>query len=320
MSRFVHSAHLVALGVALAVSPAAFAQFTVFTANGFDTGYSATNLRGQNNWQAVPTNSAAATVQATTVNTPANAVQITGNLLSSNPTFSGGNFWYQSYTTSTGYQPVASGTPYVQASFQGRRTTTGTIFNDIPFAGIYLEGFTAGGVQQSLTPVMLNRNGGVTVFTDVNTGGANNSVSTNDNLFSVLNWHQLTVDLNFTAQTFRVFNGGTLLSFTQDGEGSPISPITDVPFRNSFGNTTQLAELGLIAFYGTDLSGNPVRPQNNFFVDDFAVTATSSPYSPVPEPGSILGLAAVGAAAGAGIRRWRQRATSSSPLPAASGS
>ncbi len=178
---------------------------------------------------------------------------------------------------------------------------------DIPFAGVYVEGYANsffGPVQQAVTDIFVNVNGGVTVFTDSTTGGSNKAVSTDNNLLPREQWNKVFTELNFTTQTFRVYIQGqsTPLTFHTASGGT----ITDVPFRNANGPTVQIAELGMLGFYGADpFTGQPVQPLNNFFIDDYMVTASASSQAPVPEPGLMLAVGAVGLA---GWRAYRRRA------------
>ena len=106
------------------------------------------------------------------------------------------------------------------------------------------------------------------------------------------------------------------LAFTTSGGGLPLDsdpgtagnqPYIDVPFRNTFGATQRIAEIGLIASYGFDPVGNPFAPINDFFVDDLSVTATAgSTPPPVPEPGFVLAAAGLAGLAGWRLRRWRK--------------
>jgi hypothetical protein len=293
-----------AFGLAVTASAPGSAQTNIFNSNGFDTGYSAGNLNNQQSFLTLGGVSAAL-VQSTTVFSANNAVQIVGpSLVNTQPQgFAGGNFWYQT----TNYNPVASATPFVQVHHQSRTSGGIATVSDIPFAGVYLEGNSAFG-QQSITPVMVNLNGGITVFTNTATGGTNNAVSTANGLIPREQWHQISAELNFATQTFRVYRNGdpTPLPFVTNGSGAAITPIVDVPFRNTFGTTTSLAEVGLIGFYGFDTGGSPYQPVNSYFVDNFQVTASAvSQFAPVPEP--TWGLAAIAAGGLIGLRLRRVR-------------
>jgi hypothetical protein len=271
-------------------------------------GYAPGTIVGQNSFQAAPGN-AAGSIQTATTFAGSQAFQVTGTALVDNTTFNGGNFWYREYTAGT-LNPVGGGTPFVQVRAQVRTSGSLALATDIPFAGLYLEGFTAGippfipPQQQSITPIMVNLNGGVTVFTNTTTGGTNMAVSTADGLLAREQWHLLHAELNFNTQTFRLYIQGqsTPVQFVTNGSGTAITPITDVPFRNANGATVSIAEIGMIGFFGRDpATGTPVQPLNNFFIDDYTVTATTAP---VPEPGWLL---LVGFAGTAAARAWRRR-------------
>lgn len=293
------------IGLAALAGPA-MGQTTIYNSNGFDTGYATGNIIGQQGFQGEPFfGNTAGQIQTTTTASGTRALQVVGPSLQNNVAFQGGNFWYRSSTFATAYNPVGSGTPFVQVQYQGRTSGAIPLNNDIPFAGVYLEGYTASGVQQAITPVFVNLNGGVTVFTTSAAGGSNKAVSTADGLLPREAWNSLFAELNFTTQTFRVYKQGesTPLTFLSPTLGS----ITDVPFRNSDTGaiTTRIAEVGMLGFYSYDpFSGTPVQPMNNFFIDDFLVTATATTMAPVPEPGLILAVGAVGVA---GWRVYRRR-------------
>lgn len=286
------------IGLAATAAFAA-AQTSVYDSGGFESPFVAGNLNGQQGFAYSGGLSAGRVQTAVTFGGTAQAAQIRGTSLSTNIGLSGGNFYYQFYGPDAGYQPVASGTPFVQVGFQGNTSGALGTPSDIPFAGVYLEGYTAGGSQQSLTPVMMNLNGGVTVFTTENIGGNNKAVSTADGLLTRENWHGVKVELNFAAQTMRLylFGSNDPVAFTQDGDGGAMDPLFDVPFRNSFGPTVRIAEIGLIGFH----AGDPQPPQNNVYIDDFKVTASLNSFAPVPEPGLLL----VGAAGVLWLRRRR---------------
>jgi hypothetical protein len=121
------------------------------------------------------------------------------------------------------------------------------------------------------------------------------------------NWTKITAEFNFNTQTFRVFvnDSATPIQFTRNGSGAAITPITAIPFRNTFGTTLSIAETGLLAFGTTDPFGVPPgafqQPLNNIFIDDVQMVMQTTP---VPEPGTILAVAAVGFF---GVRTWRRR-------------
>ncbi len=294
-----------ALTVALAV-PAA-GQTTIFNSNGYEpgaTGYTPGNVVGQRGFQGQPTSGTAGSIQTATVASGTQAFQIAGPALVNNTTFGGGNFWFQP----TDYNPVASATPHVIVDFKSFTPAGIALPTDIPFAGVYIEGFNSFGLQQAVSPIMVNANGGVTVFTTTATGGPNKAVSTASSVLPRGSWNELIADFNFATQTFRVYRNGDTnpLQFTTNGSGQPITPLTDIPFRNGDANLTtdRVAEFGMLGFYGADTSGAPVQPLNNFFIDDFSVTASATAFNPVPEPGLLLAVGAVGLT---GWRTYRRR-------------
>jgi hypothetical protein len=317
--RFVVRPALAALGLVIGLAaPAAGQVNTVFTSNGFEqgpTGYNPGLLFFQQGFQSVG-GITAATVQSGMVAAGTQGVMIDGSSLqNTEPSgFGGFNFWYQSYSFAAGYNPVAQGRPFVQLDFKNRTSGAVATGADIPLAGAYMEGWTAGGVQQQLSAVMVNAVGGVSVTTTAALGGSTAAISTNDGLLPREAWSELYTEMNFTTQTFRVYRVGQTdpLQFTTNGSGTPLDsdpgtpgnqPYIDVPFRNTFGATQRVAEVGLIASYGFDFVGNPFAPINDFFVDDLLLTAsvTSQP-PPVPEPGFILAAAGL-----AGLVGWKAR-------------
>jgi hypothetical protein len=317
---------LVAVVVAAGSVAPAWGQTTIFDSHGFETsgGYSLGTINSQNGFQATPptlfvpqTTTAGQIVNSPTFGGSGQALKIVGSQLVDSPAppfgFNGGNFFYQSYTSGTGptagYNPFAPGnSPIVRGQAQVR--TSGAIgvgAADIPFAGLHFEGFTANGNQQSLSPIYVNMNGGITVFTNNATSQGTFALTTTDLLVPREEWHQLAVEFNFTAQTFRVFLDGstTPVQFTRNGSNAALpTAVTDVPFRNTNGPTVQIAEIGVLAFYGRDPGGTPYQPLNDFFVDDFVVTGLS----PVPEPGLMVAVGFAAVAAGGGLRRWRRGA------------
>jgi hypothetical protein len=225
-------------------------------------------------------------------------------MLVDNTTFAGGNFWYQAYAVGQ-HSPVASGNPIVTATAQVRTSGATVVpLSDIPFAGMHFEGYTSAGTQQSLTPIFVNVNGGITVFTNTVTT-ATNAVTTADGLIPREQWRQVTARFDFQAQTFQVFLNGssTPVLFTRDGDNNNLgTPITNVPFRNTFGDTVSIAEIGMVGFYGRDpfAPGGTFQPQNDFFVDDYTVVMSPNP---VPEPGWLVAVGFAGVA----VNRWRRR-------------
>jgi MYXO-CTERM domain-containing protein len=80
--------------------------------------------------------------------------------------------------------------------------------------------------------------------------------------------------------------------------------ITDVPLRNFTGQpTATIVELGMVAFM-SDIGGGGQKPTNDLFIDDFRVTVSNASQAPVPEPGLVLAVGAVGLA---GLRAYRRR-------------
>lgn len=298
----------IVLAAASILTGTSFSQVTVYNSNGFDSGYATGNLSGQLGFSTLPNNTAF-TVQNGTVLSPNLAVQITGTSLSANAAFGHGNFAYQTYGQGT-FAPVASGNPFVVASFSIRTPQTTILPTDIPFAGLHFEGYTNNifNPQQAVSPIMVGANGEIAVFTNNATGGSNLAVFTNTGVVPRgTDWTRITAEFNFNTQTFRVFvnNSPTPVQFTRNGSGSAITPISTIPFRNTFGNTLSIAETGLLGFGTTDPFGNPPgafqQPLNNVFIDDVSMVMQSVP---VPEPGLILAATAIGAF---GIRTWRRR-------------
>jgi hypothetical protein len=320
--RLVVRPALAAFGLVFALAaPAAGQTATVFTSNGFEPGPSGYNtglLFFQQGFQSVG-GITAATVQTAIKSGGAQGVMIDGSSLSNTEPlgFGGFNFWYQSYTFAAGYNPVGQGRPFVQLDFKNYTSGAQATGGDIPLAGAYMEGYTPGGVQQQLSAIMVNAVGGVAVTTTAAIGGSTAAILTDNGLLSRESWHELYTEMNFTTQTFRVYRVGQAepLAFTTSGGGTPLDsdpgtpgnqPYIDVPFRNTFGTTQRIAEIGLIASYGFDPVGNPFAPLNDFFVDDLLVTATaSSQPPPVPEPGFLLAAASLAGLAGWKLRRRR---------------
>jgi hypothetical protein len=284
---------LAAALLTLAAPAPVAAQAVIFDAGGFEAPtFSAGNITGQQGFQALPTGPAG-TVQSGAVAAGTQAFQINGTQLMPNASFGDANFWYRSYTTGSAYNPVADNNPLVRVQYQGLVSGALPLQTDIPFAGPYLEGYTAGGTQQAITPVLFNLNGGLTVFTNTTVGGGDGLISTADLLVNREAWHSVEAQLNFSAQTFRVVLNGSPVTFT---EGSV--NVIDLPFRNSSGQTVSIAEVGLQGYYNSQFSPT----LNSVYLDNFRVTSTA-----VPEP-STFALAGLGMA-GVVFRRWRRKPT-----------
>jgi hypothetical protein len=150
-----------------------------------------------------------------------------------------------------------------------------------------MEGYTSIGAQQTVTSVLRNINGGITVL-----GPAGSSFATADGIWSANTYHNLQVTLDFTAanQSLTVTLDGVLQTFTPSGGGASQ---TTLPFRNT--GTTSIAEYGFQASFNTN-TGLPAS--NNAFFDNYSVIR-----SPVPEPTSILLICGCTAAAGWRLRR-----------------
>lgn len=293
-------------------------QTTVYTTNGFETPtFNAGNLTGQQpvgfqSYQSLPA-TGAAQVQSTVTAAGSQAVRIAGIGMQPNDLYTGGNFWWRTYSTGGGLFPAGfkpldgpTPTPYVYASAQYRMSgAIGVGAADIPFAGMHFEGYTAGGAQQMLSPAYLNMNGGITVITNTLDGQGTNAVTTADGIFPREEWHKVTIEYNFLNQKLRVFldNSAVPLAFTRNGNNINLpTPLTDVSFRNTNGPTVQIAEIGVVAFYGKDPSGLNYQPLNDFYMDDFVVTAQAAP---VPEPGLLVAVGFAGVAAVGWVRRRR---------------
>lgn len=237
---------------------------------------------GQAGWSTTDLNqlfgAPAGVIQSSIVQSGSQAFRIDGTRLTNEPNFGPLSFWYRNYPTAAGaYNPVASGTPIVRVNYNQFVSGTAINLTEMPFVGLYLEGYTPGGSQTSLGSLLLNLNGGVTAFT---IGG--NSLATADNLYTHNAWHSLQAEFNFASQTYRAYLDGTLLTF---GVGN----IADIPFRNS---------VDRIAEYGFQASLNQFAGSttNSAYFDNFVMTASG-----VPEPSSLL----LGAVALAWFRKWR---------------
>jgi hypothetical protein len=268
------------------------AQVVVFDSNGFESPtFSNGAISGQQGFQFLPS-SAAGVVQNGTVFGGSQAFEIVGSQLQENDTYGQANFWYKSYSFAAATNPVASGNPLLHVSFAGRVSGALALPSDIPFGGPYLEGYTSAGIQQAITPFLINTNGGITVFTNSVAGGSNETISTADGLIPRESWHTLEGQLNFSTQTFRVLLDGSPVTFSL-GTFSGF----DVPFRDSFGTTVSIAELGFQGYWNSAFSPT----FNNMFFDNLSYVAT-----PVPEPSTLaLGGFALG---GLALRMRSRRA------------
>ena len=271
------------------------AQVVVFNSNGFESPtFSAGAISGQQGFQFLPS-SAAGVVQSGTVFGGSQAFQINGSQLQENDAYGQANFWYKGFSVAAATNPVASGNPIVHVAFAGRVSGSLALPSDIPFGGPYLEGYTAGGIQQAVSPFLINTNGGLTVFTNSVVGGSDQLISTADGLIPRETWVTLDGQLNFSTQTFRLQLNGSPVTFTE-GSFSGF----DVPFRNTFGSTISIAELGFQGYYNSSFSPT----FNNMYFDNLSVIATSA----VPEP-STLALTGFGLAGLALRMRCRRRST-----------
>jgi hypothetical protein len=324
-----------ALGLAAALAAPAAGQVTIYNSNGFEppagTGYGPGALTGQHGYQVLGS-SAATTVQSGVVFSGTQAVQINGpSLIDTGSQWGHTNFWWKAYNWDPGQQLVSQlGTPYVQVGFKVWTQNLINPGNDIPLAGVYLEGWKQGSIgfpgppfndQRAISPIMVNGVNGITVFTSQAIGGSTMALRTEDNQLPREQWNELYAEFNFQNQTFRVYRVGQTgpLAFTRDGGGILVDsdpgtpgfqPYIDVPFRNSNlapghpnYNTVSLAEIGILASMGTIDGQSIFSPGNNMYIDDFWVTRSGSSLPPpVPEPGFVL--AAVGLA---GLAGWRLR-------------
>jgi MYXO-CTERM domain-containing protein len=294
-----------ALGLVLGLAaPAAGQTSVIYNSNGFESPtYSTGNLSGQQGFNALPTPSAGI-VQGGTAFAGSQAFQFVGQNMQQNPSYTHQNFWYQQFSSSGGFKPIAEGKPFVQVQF--KIYTPGALNpQDIPFAGIHMEAYSDHvlGLTQALAPIQVSALGEVMVMTNTTTSSSN-TLKTAQGLIPRDQWNSIFAELNFSTQTFRVYKNGetTPIEFLKPSGGT----ITEIPFRNSFGNSTTFYELGMIASYTLNLDGTPttIPPLNNVFIDDVMFTATATSMAPVPEPGLVL---AVGAAGLAGWRVYRRR-------------
>ena len=286
MSRLVAAAF-----ASLLVILPAHGQTTLYSSNGFEApGYTLGPLVPQQNWQTTDLNqssSPAGVVQNTQVFEGAQAFQAIGPNLANDISFSFQTFWYHDNVSLPGilpFNPVASGLPIVRVSWRQYLDGTFNQVGQIPFAGIFLEGLTAGGTQGQITSVLLRNDGRISVVT---TGGATPTTPVdpvNDPL-RFNRWLHFEVNLDFSTQRFSVW---------QDGAHR----FNNVAFRNTFGSQNRLVEFGF-QVSAIDLISPP--PTNNTFYDNFVVTALA-----VPEP-STMALLGVLIAGGVGYRLHTRR-------------
>jgi hypothetical protein len=302
----------ITLAVTLIVASQAPAQTVIYDSTGFEpptfttgalgTFYIPPATGGQQNWmttdlaQVSGPQNGAGQIQNAVAAAGTQSFEIIGQRLVNDSTFSAQTFWFRNAAAGA-INPVGSGTPFVTVSTRQQVSGTPPVTtSDMPFVGVYLEGYTAGGTQQALTSVLRNANGGVTVL-----GPGGGAFNTADGIWSPNTFHTLQVTLNFNTtgtnpQTVTVKLDGTALSFTPAGGGSAVAT---VPFRNTNGPTTSIAEYGFQASFNTQAG----LTSNNAFFDNYSVTMAA-----VPEPASILLLCGGVAAAGWGFRRRKASA------------
>jgi hypothetical protein len=299
--RGARSVALAVSTVLLAVSSAP-AQVVIYNSSGFESPTFTTGAQasywiggsgGQQGWQTtdlnqqppLPGSNGAGQIQTSNVFAGSQSFEVIGNRLQNDVTFSANTFWFRSATPATAFNPVANGTPFVTISTKEYVSGTPPVAtSDMPFVGVYMEGFTSTGTQQTVTAVLRNLNGGITVL-----GSGTQSFATADNVWSPNAYHDLQVALNFTpggSQGLSVTLDGVLQSFGAAG--------TVLPFRNT--GTVSIAEYGFLATYNTQAG----ITSNNAFFDNYQITAAA-----VPEPSSIL-LVCAGAAGLAWRIRRRQ--------------
>jgi hypothetical protein len=302
----------VAIGMALITAGQAHCQTVIYDSTGFEpptfttgalgTFYVPPASGGQNGWLTTDITQqlngpAGGAGQIVAVNPFAGtqSFRIDGTKLFNDTTFGGSTFWFRNAAAGA-INPVGSGTPFVSVSTRLRVESTGITVGDMPLVGVYLEGYTAGGQQQSLTTVARNVNGGVTVVGPGATAGSVQFFNTADNIWATGSYHNLQATLNFNttgtgAQTVSVTLDGNPLTFTPQGGGTAT---TTVPFRNLNGQTASIAEYG---FQGV-FNPNVTTTTNSAFFDNYLLTRAA-----VPEPASILLLCGGAAVAGWQFRR-----------------
>jgi hypothetical protein len=294
-----HAAHLraalrpaAALAFALALTAPAAGQTTttIWNSDGFESpSFTTGTIFNQQSFKVAPANPAGQ-IQTNVVHNGAQAFHINGPTMVT-PGFSntGANFWYRD---DFNYNPGNAGTPYVQVQFSSRRTATGVL--DMPAAGVYLEGRNTFGSSQLVAALMISSDGRLIAgTTGGNTGGSTGTVMTAAGQYGANTWHGLFAELNFGTQTYKVYRDGNptpLLFETAVG-----TFIDEIPFRNSTGfNTLSIFEIGMLAYNFTTDGITYSAPQNHFYIDDFRVTASTTSLAPVPEPGLVLAVGAVG--------------------------
>jgi hypothetical protein len=174
----------------------------------------------------------------------------------------------------------------------------------MPFAGVYMESPSSiPGLGNSVGQIMLTKEGRVAVSTSTaqSAGGPDGTVQTAvEGQFAANTWYAIMTELNFNTQSFRVYVNGNPTPLQFQAENGTM--LSEVPFRNSFGPSTGIEEIGMIAFNYN--AGGESAPSNNFFIDDYRVTYSTTSQVPVPEPGLVLAVGAVGLA---GLRIYRRR-------------
>lgn len=301
----------VSCAVVVGLAAPAAGQTTLLNTAGFEQPtFNPGNIFNQQSFTYTPSNSAGV-VQNVTTFAGGQSFQVTGSGLQESSAFSGGNFWYQSFSSGSAYNPLANNTRYVQASAMVRTANTFVNATDIPFAGFHFEAWTTffgSPFQQALTPVHVSSLGEIQVFSSTATAGSSASLFTASGVMGRDVWQKLAVEFDFQNQTFRVYaiDTGTPVQFIRNGGGQTLPvPIIDVPFRNTWGNSLSIAEQGMVAYSGRDVSNAYFAPGNNFFVDDYLITASGSPQfgNPVPEPGLMVAVGFAALAAGGWMRR-----------------
>jgi hypothetical protein len=269
--------------VAVLVSSPAVAQTSIYNSGGFE-GFSTGDFSPQDNWMTTDLNqgiSSAGIIQSSTTFAGVRALQVIGPNLVNDIGFSFQTFWFQD-RTSNPFNPVLNGTPIVRTTWRQLITGTTSDLSQMPFVGVYFEGFNAAGVQQQITSVLFDN---VDRITAVTTNGNNVSSAVIANARN--QWLDFQVDLNFSTQRFSVWVNGSLM-------------LNNVNFRNTNGPTNRLVEFGMQAS-AIDLISPP--PTNDAFYDNYMIFAIAA----VPEPGTYALIALVVAAAAAFWHHRRQR-------------